>query len=242
MKNLPKLAILVAALLPTPSCDSAKKSTPAPQVAIASAQGDIPLLTVVPGDVWHYKVHLEIPEGVSSPGAASVDQTFERVRTYIGKIIPAGGLPEVDCFEVTVPGSPVEREFVEIRDDVILMRGSMIMRPSTTQPLWLDHPVPLVVAGMKPGTESPDVTAPGGSMSRKTQVVAREIAHLPAGDFPSIRLLMTGTDGEIELRRVIWFTPGVGIVREEKTRYRKSRVIYRETQELEKTSVKPRAL
>ncbi len=190
--------------------------------------------------MWKYAVHLEIPAGISSPGASEVDTDFERVRTYIGKIIPANGLPETDCFKVTVPGSPDEREFVEIRDDAILMRGSMIMRPDTTQPMWLKSPVPFVVAGMKPGTESPDIRAPGSSLFRKTRVVARENVKVPAGEFPAIRLLMTGTDGEIELRRTIWFTPGVGIVREEKTRYRDGRVILRENQVLSSTSMKPR--
>ncbi len=231
---------LTTAILLVSSCDSMKKPKTVSQASPTAAREDVPLLPVTAGDVWQYQVHLEIPEGVSSPGAASVDQTFERVRTYLGKITPANGLPAVDCFEVRVPGSPDEREFVEIREDVILMRGSMVMRPSTTQPLWYDHPIPLVTAGMKPGTESPDVSAPGGSMSRKTQVVAREIVKVPAGEFSSIRLLMTGADGELELRRLIWFAPGVGIVQEEKTRYRKGKVIYRESQQLEKTSIKPR--
>lgn len=238
MKTPTILALSVSCLALIISCDS-KKQPPAAASTPVSRE-DVPLLPVKTGDVWEYKVHLEIPEGISSPTAAAVDQTFKRIRTYIGKVTPADGLPEVDCFEVAVPGSPVEREFVDIRDDSILMRGSMIMRPSTTQPLWLDHPVPFVVAGMKPGTESPDVTAPGGSLSRKTQVVARETIKVPAGDFPSIRLLMTGTDGELELRRTIWFAPGTGIVCEEKTRYRKGKVIFRETQKLEKTTVKPR--
>jgi len=207
----------------------------------ATTQADIPLLPVTEGDNWRYAVHLQIPAGVSSPGAAEVDVKFERVRTYMGKISPASGLPEVDCFEVTVPGSPVEREFVEIRDDVILMRGSMIMRPETTQPMWLDHPVPFVIAGMKPGTASPDILAPGGSLYRKIRVVARERLEVPAGEFPCIRLLMSGTDGIVELRSTIWFSPGTGIVREEKIRHRDGKVIFQESQDLLATSLKPGA-
>ena len=232
---LPAICFLLG-LLAT-SCDRSKK-TEAPIPADKSAAGqDIPLLRVKKGDSWNYEVHLEIPMGVSSPTAAEVDETFQRTRTYLGKISPANGLPEVDCFEVVVPGSPPEREFVEIRDDAILMRGSMIMRPDTTHPMWLNHPVPFVVAGMKAGTESPDINAPGGSLTRKTRVVARETIKVPAGEFPTIRLLMTGMDGELELRRTIWFAPGTGIVREEKTRYRANKVIFREFQDLVKTSV-----
>ena len=198
---------------------------------------DVPLLPVSKGDVWIYNVHLAIPENVTSPGAAEVEQKHQRTRTYLGKVTPAEGLPEVDCFEVIVPASPAEREFVEIHDDRILMRGSMIMRPETTRPMWLEHPVPFVIAGMKAGTESPHIQATGGSLSRKTQVIGREEVTVPAGRFPSIRLLMSGSDGDLELRRTIWFSPGTGIVREEKTRYRLGKVIFRETQELAKTSL-----
>lgn len=199
-------------------------------------KSDVPLLPVEKGNTWHYQVHLEIPENVTSPGAAEVEQTYQRTRTYLGKISPADGLPEVDCFEVVAPLSPAEREFVEIHDERILLRGSMIMRPETTKPLWLDHPVPFVIAGMKAGTETPEIQVPGGSLSRKTRVIGREDVTVPAGTFPSIRLLMLGMDGDLELRRTIWFSPGTGIVREEKTRYRFGKVIFKETHELVKKS------
>lgn len=230
-----KIRILVFPLLTLSvvSCDRSKKADGVVESTVRT-KSDVPLLPVTKGDAWIYKVHLEIPENVTSPGAAEVDQTHQRTRTYLGKISPALGLPDVDCFEVVVPQSPVEREFVEIHDDRILMRGSMIMRPETTRPMWLDHPVPFVVAGMKAGTETPEIQAPGGSLTRKTQVIGREDVTVPAGTFPSIRLLMTGSDGDLELRRTIWFSPGTGIVREEKTRYRKGKVIFKETQELAK--------
>ena len=51
---------------------------------------------------------------------------------------------------------------------------------------------------------------------------------------------MTGTDGGVELRRTIWFAPGIGIVREEKTRYRTGKLLFRETQQLAQTSLKGR--
>jgi hypothetical protein len=222
--------LLTAALV---SCE--RPGTPDPILeSNTPAKTDVPLLPVNQGDVWIYKVRLVIPENITAPGAAEVEQTHLRTRTYLGKISPAEGLPEVDCFEINVPRSPVEREFVEIHDDRILMRGSMIMRPETTRPMWLDHPVPFVIAGMKAGTETPEIQVPGGSLTRKTQVIAREDVTVPAGTFPSIRLLMSGVDGDLELRRTIWFSPGTGIVREEKTRYRLGKVIFKETQELAK--------
>jgi len=239
MKPPVTFIILTSAALLLTACDSSKKAATLPPQA-AAIQNDIPLMPVKKGDTWVYTVHLEIPADVTSPGAAAVDEKHSRTRTYLGKLSAAEGLPEVDCLEVVVPGSPVEREFVEIHEDRILMRGSMILRPETTRPMWLDHAVPFVFAGMKPGTESPEIQTAGGALSRKTQVVGREDVTVPAGTFPSIRLLMTGMDGELELRRTIWFAPGTGIVREEKARYRKGQLIFRETQALEKTSIKGR--
>ena len=238
MSKLSVIFVLVGLAAGLTACDRpAKSSEVLPQSSRVSENPvEVPLLPVTIGDVWIYDVHLEIPEDVTSAGAAAVDENHQRVRTYLGKISPAEGLPAVDCFEVTAPAAPVEREFVEIHDDRILMRGSMIMRPETTRPMWLDPAVPFVVAGMKAGTESPTLQTTGGALLRKTQVISREDIQVPAGDFPSIRLLTTGHDGELDLRRTIWFAPGVGIVREEKIRYRKGKVIFKETHELTKFS------
>ena len=224
------------------ACDRSKKDPTDLQTATNSTatQADLPLMPVTRGDTWIYDVRLEIPANATAAGAPAVNQSHQRTRTYLGKISPAKGLPEVDCLEITVPGSPTECEFVEIHDDRILMRGSMIQGPEYPRPMWLDPPVPFVHAGMKVGTESPEIRATGGGLLRKTQVVGREAITVPAGTFQTIRLLMTGTDGGLELKRTIWFAPGTGIVREEKTRYRQGKLIFRETQQLAKTSVNGR--
>lgn len=224
---------LAAALL-LPACDS-KKSPDTPPLSPereAQSKADMPVLPVSAGDSWTYEVSLQIPAGVTSPGAAEVSTKHRRVRTYIGKASAAEGLPETDCFEVVVTGAPKEREFVEIHDDCILMRGSLIMRPETTKPMWLDKPVPFVIAGMKPGTAMPELRTADGSLTRDTRVIAREDVAVPAGTFNCIRLLTTGSDGEIELRRTVWFAPGKGIIKEEKARYRRDKLILRETHEL----------
>ncbi len=231
-QRLHPLAALIVLILP--ACDSKKdKRTPAATPLEEAARvADTPILPVKPGDSWAYDVRLEIPADVTSFGAAAVSTKHRRVRTYLGKKSAADGLPETDCFEVSVPGSPNEREFVEIHDDRILMRGSLVMRPETTKPFWLQTPVPFVIAGMKPGTAMPELRTTDGSLSRDTKVIAREEITVPAGTFRCIRLLTTGNDGEIELRRTVWFCPGKGIIREEKARYRRDKLIYRETQDL----------
>lgn len=235
MKKYTLLVISTFPLLLLIACDSSEESN-GKQVP-ANTQLDTPILPARKGDIWIYDVRLEIPANENPPGTAVVDETHQRTRTYLGKVLAAKDLPEVDCFEVTIPGFPAEREFVDILEDRILMRGSMTMRPEATHPIWLDHAIPFVIAGMKPGTESPEIQSTAGALSRKIQVIAREEIRVPAGTFPSIRLLMTGSDGDLELRRTIWFSPKTGIIREEKSRYRLGKLIFRETQQLVKTSI-----
>lgn len=213
------------------ACNRAPDANPGGKKS-SLAEQDTPLLAATPGDRWTYRVDLLIPAGATSPGSAEVEQRYERVRRFLGKVSPAKGLPEVDGFEVEVRGFPTEREFVDILPDAILMRGSLILREETTLPLWLSQPVPFVTAGLSAGDELPDVSAPDGNLTRQTRVVAREEITVPAGDFSCIRLLTTGMDGQIELRRTVWFSPGTGIIREEKTRHRAGKLLFSETQQL----------
>jgi hypothetical protein len=92
--------------------------------------------------------------------------------------------------------------------------------------------VPFIIAGMRPGDKLPDLEAVGGSRTRATEVVAREEITVPAGTFQTIRLLMTGEDGRVKLKRFIWFAPGHGLIREEKTRHLDGILLLEETVEL----------
>jgi len=233
MKPLPHVLLATCCVMALVACGERKTDpTLPPSTDEALKSSDMPLLPVTPGDRWIYQTRLSIPAGVTSPGAAEVNTSHERVRAYLGKQPAAEGLPAVDCFEVTAPGAPAEREFVEIHNDRILMRGSLIIRPETTKPMWLADAVPFVVAGMKAGTAMPGFRTGDGALSRRTEVIAREDVTVPAGTFPCIRLLTTGRDGDLELRRTVWFSPKTGIVREEKIRYRGDKLIFREIQEL----------
>lgn len=224
--------LVVFGSLPFAACDPGTDGESPIARDEAMAKLDRPILPVTPGDTWVYETRLEIPQGVSSLGAAEVETIFRRTRTYLGKISAAAGLPEKDCFEVVVPGAPDEREFVDIQNDRIDLWGSLIMRPESTQPMWLESPVLFVMAGMKAGTTLPELRTFNGGLARTTRVIAREDLTVAAGRFSCIRLLTTGDDGDVELRKTLWFSPGHGIVREEKTRYRRNQLIYRETQEL----------
>jgi len=234
-------ATLFAASILT-GCDRAEKNPATPEQAAAPAAtetgSDTPILPVHPGDTWYYEVHVEIQGGVTGPDAPPVDTRQERVRKYLGKVVVGEGLPESECFEVVSPGSPKEREFVEIHPDRVLLRGSLIIGAKTTKPVWLDPPVLFVSSDMKAGSVIPEIHDKDNLRKRRTQVVAREEVTVPAGKFNTIRMLMTGSDGPVELRRTIWFSPGIGIVREEKVRYANEKLLFRETHELIRTSFK----
>jgi hypothetical protein len=206
------------------------------QAILDQKAADMPILPLNAGDWWKYKVSVEVPPGITSEGAAAVEIEHDKRRVYLGKISPGEGLPEVDAFDVTVPGQPLERELVEIHEDRIMMRGTA--RPdSDTKPVWLETAIPFVFAGMRPGMEMRPLSIQDGASKRVTKVVARESLEVPAGTYSCIRLLMTGNDGELELRRTTWFAPGIGIVKEEKTRYAGEKLLFRETTSLVETNL-----
>jgi hypothetical protein len=235
------IAAITAVLLAT-ACDKpGPVGSPPPAIPPTATPepGEIPLLPVQPGDVWRYQVKLEIPAGAASPDAPASVTSHQLTRTYLGKVKPLDHKPAVDCFEVVIPGSATERELVEIYPDRILMRGSIVITAGVAaKPLWLEPPVPFVLSNIKVGAAFPELSVAEGSRTRHTSVVAREEVTVPAGTFRAIRLLMTGTDGPLDLLRTIWFAPGVGIVRQEKTRHLAAKMLLRETQELLETSVK----
>lgn len=231
----------IACLLPFLSSCGKKEASPENTASLEDQvlkAADTPLLPLRPGDSWEYKVSVEVPAGVTSPSAAAVAIDQRKTRVYKGKVFVAEGGPETDAFDVSVPGEPVEREFVDIHEDRILMRGSSNPETPGSEPIWLDPPVPFVVAGLRAGQAMASLGVQDGARKRDLQVVAREKVTVAAGEYENaIRLLMTGNDGEFEVRRTTWFVPRVGIVKEEKTRYLGDKLLFRETMELIKTTV-----
>ena len=222
------------------SCEK-KSDTAAPDqkpVRIADySKSDVPILPVKAGDFWKYRVTVEIPEGITSEGAASIETESERVRTYLGKIAIINGADPMDAFDVRTPGSPRQTELVDITENSVMMRGSLLPDDPAAKPVMLEKPVPFVMAGMRPGQQSSQMGMAGGQASRDIKVVAREKVSTPAGEFDAIRLLMTGNDGPVEIRRTTWFAPGIGIVKEEKARYSGEKLLVREISDLIGTNV-----
>ncbi len=221
------------------ACEKKEEVASAPKVSELTkslADADTPILPLTQGDVWKYSVRTEIPARIISETAAAVDRTAEMTREYLGKIKVDDEKPAVDAFEVTAPGQPVQRELVEIFDNRVMMRGSILPEQPNAKPTWFEPAVPFVFAGMRPGQETANISILEGTRKRGIQVVARETVTVPAGDFEAIRLLMTGNDGEIVIRKTTWFSPKTGIVKEETARYVADNLIYRSTTELLETT------
>jgi hypothetical protein len=212
------------------------------QASIDKAKGgDIPILPLTVQDFWLYDVKIQIPAGVQHKDSPAVNQSFERKRSYIGKVKPGADYPDTGCFEIEAKGTPVEREYVDINDERVMMRGSGSVGSAEIKPLWLDPGVLLVRAGLLGGETLPPIEikdpASGAVVRRLIQIIGRESIETAGKKFNTIRILMTGTDGGMELRRTIWFAPHYGIVKEEKSRFINDQLVLKETSELKEFRV-----
>jgi len=222
------------------SCDS--RTPPVDGALVFAAAADTPILKIAPGDFWEYEVRDQIPAGVTGREAAEVDVTHRRVRTFLGRAPFVAGEPDAECFEVVTPGGPPTREFVAIWEDRVELLGEMLMKGPESRPIVFPKPIVFIRAGLRAGDniDLPSLTFEGSGMvaPRSCAVIGREEIQVPAGTFQAIRLLMGAMDGKIETRRLLWFSPGVGIVREERVRYAEGRIIVRETHVLVETGHK----
>jgi hypothetical protein len=238
----------------TSSCQKKTTAAPPPEQKVKSVSdemnhasieqakgGDIPILPLTLEDYWLYDVKIQIPEGVQHAGSPAVNQTFIRKRSYIGKVKPGADYPETGCFQIEAKGSPVEREFVDVDDERVMMRGSGTVGSAEIKPLWLDPGVLLVRAGLLGGETLPPIEikdpTTGAVVHRLIQIIGRESIETAGKKFNAIRILMTGNDGGMDLRRTIWFAPHYGIVKEEKSRYINDKLVLKETSELKEFRV-----
>lgn len=205
---------------------------------------EIPILPITKGDSWVYEVKLQIAENKDDEPVLVDKEKFERKRVYLGKMKPPGDFPETDCFEIEAAGIAVEREYVDIKEDRILMRGAEIVGTKAV-PYWLNPGVIMVKAGVLAGESLPPIRIKDPNsdfeVSREIQIIGRETISLAGRDFATIRILMTGDDGRnvgLQMRRTIWFAPKYGIVKEEKNRYVNDRLMLKELVELKSFEIK----
>lgn len=224
----------VATLLLLAACQREK---PAVKSAVESEfPGEVPILKAKAGDLWKYRVVSELHHS-----NGTIDRREgTRIRRALGLQEPVAGMGKVDVFEVSDEATPLEREFVEIQPETVLMRGSLSLRDPQAKAIVLEKGVPLVKAGMRGGEDLPEMKIAGNKAapdapvaSRKLRVIGRERVETPAGNFDTIKILMTGLEGSeaegtVELRRTIWFAPGDGIVREDKERSIQGKTVVRE--------------
>lgn len=190
-----------------------------------------PILPAVVGQRWVYQVSAEV---LHSDGRKE-KRSIERVRTFIGKVEVDRSGKKFDCFEITDGGAPVSRELAQIEPGRVLTCGSLSLANPNEKPILLKHPVPFVRRGLKGGEDLPEIRftrAGQPDVYRKIRVVGPETVDVRAGRFETLKLRFTGKDGELGIRRLVWFAEGFGIVKEEKERFTSAGVLAREVHEL----------
>lgn len=195
---------------------------------------DVPVMGAMnPGHRWVYRITLENPEDTRT--GSPLKASFERSRTYVGKVDPGNGESATDCFEVNAKDAMTLREFVTISDEAVHVKGQANVDKDGKQInlVWLQSPIPFFRAGLTAGDSMPlAVFNKQEDLWRVTRVIGREKVTVPAGDFQAVRLQMFGKDGEISLRKTYWFAPKVGLVKEEKVREVGGKPVFSEVEEL----------
>ena len=197
----------------------------------AGGTGGDSILPVEKGDIWRYRVESVLKR------ADGGDETrvVERVRKYLGVTGETEAGEPLESFEIIDDGVPVERELVRILPDQILACGSLSLQQPGAKPIVFANPVPFVSKGLQGGEDLPSIRFGGGGdveVVRKIRVIGPEDIEVKAGRFQTIKLLFTGQDGALGIRRTVWFAEGVGIIREEKERFTSAGVLARESHEL----------
>lgn len=233
-KGIPWLNLLLAVLV-LASCEKESKKSQI-QVPLSEAdrkmrEQDMPLLQASPGDQWVYTISSFVPAAAYPEAPEERKSSSQVTLTFMGKRKASPELPETSCFRTSSAHFPDVLEFIDARDEVILMCGSLLQseKPSLS---WYPRPFPLVSAGMKAGMVVMESKSPDGKQSRKIEVIARENITVPAGRFRCIRFLTTSNDNGIETRKTMWYAPQHWIVREETIQYIGSKLMSRELREL----------
>ncbi|MGJ8633129.1 MAG: TapB family protein [Luteolibacter sp.] len=206
---------------------------------LAETETQPPVLSVSPGDFWNYSVERSVPAGIlhdDSPAKSDI-QTLRR--EYLGKIHFEGRQEPVEAFQVTGTGGiPTVQELVEIFPDRIMSLGYFRPDSGMPAPVWNPQPIPFFVASASQGQIIGNFQTPGGKSGRQLKVIAHETVSVPAGDYPAVLLLLNDNEiTGIEVLTKTWFAPGVGIVKEEKSRFIKGKLVTREITSLVSTSL-----
>ncbi len=214
----------------------AAAAAPPPPAADSLAASDVPVLKISPGQEWKYRVTIENPKHPETGKPASA--SFERVRRFMGPIDPGNGHAPTDCFEVSAEGAKTIREFVKITPEEVALVGQATVDSAGVQGelIWFSEPIAFFKAGLIAGDSLPlTVLNKEKNLWRVIRVIGREKVRAGEKEYEAVRLQMLGKDDAIVLRRTYWFTPGEGIVLEEKVREVDGKPVFSETDELIET-------
>ncbi|MFK7911286.1 MAG: hypothetical protein AB8F34_11900 [Akkermansiaceae bacterium] len=223
---------------------------------LASAQAlaeDKPIWKPAVGDSWSYRVAVTVQEGTELPKdipGQKIEKFDGKTRaTYLQEMVYRGLQPLGEAkdgeavttghaFTISVGGTLVETQFNAISDTAIDALG---VQPAGKELKPLSKPIPLVGSGWKGGEAFPfmmefPVDGKNVRMVRKFKVIGWETLETKAGKFKALHVQVTGLNGQMEIKRSYWFTPGTGFIKEVKKYYVGERTILTQTRVLEKMS------
>ncbi len=203
------------------------------------------------GNSWTYQVSVTVQEGTELPKdvpGQKLEKFDGKTRaTYTQKMVYRGlqpvGEAEGDkkaptghAFTVSNGDKLDETQFMSISDTAVEAIG---VQPAGKELKPLSQAIPLVRSDWKGGEAFPfmmEYKAQGQKvrMVRKFKVIGWETLETKAGKFKALHVQVSGMNGQMELKRSYWFTPGTGFIKEVKKYYVGDRTILTQTRVLEK--------
>ena len=201
------------------------------------------------GDVWVYEVTVEAPREAGLPqgegielreGIEGKEAFYVQTREFLGKV--AAGAEDVKYDAIaTKRGGVVEKiDFMEITPTAIYARGSKKEGKDPGAYLILKSPLLLISTLSSPGDEwkvdsdaaEGEDKAEGPRFKRDFRFFGKDKVQVPAGEYEALLVRIAGQNGETEIRRSLWFQPGLGLVKEETGYYTAEKLLVRQTIEL----------
>lgn len=201
------------------------------------------------GDRWIYEVVVAAPRGAELPkgdgikvreGPDGPEATYLQTREFLGKT-PAGAEDVLYDAIATKRGDVVQKiDFLEITPTAVYARGSKNEGDGPGAYFILGSPLLMVSSLSSPGDEwkVDSDAAPGARKDpakrfvRDFRFFGKEKIKVPAGEYEALKIQITGKNGATEIRRDLWFQPGLGLVKEETSYYNEETLLARQTAEL----------
>lgn len=212
--------------IPVPgSCDDGSQGT-----------GEAPLYPLEVGTTWEYgmSIHVFPAELVRGEGGQVTEAQSRRLG---GKLVteliglqPFGesGMP-LACFVNRIDGEVVGEEYSEISGEFVRSYGGRSLDRETGQ--WQDRhlqpPMKILQADLRPGAHWYEQGQISGELGirRRFDVLGQEKVKTAAGQFDAIKLRQVGDDSTgTMIKRYVWYSPGVGLVRTHTVHYGDGRV------------------